>query len=74
VPLKRYSGNLWRSTKESGLGGGPGEEYSPIEENWGRDGAEMGLERRERKGEEWDDVEGSEDGPGEEGTLSSTSC
>jgi len=34
-----------------GLGGGPGEEYGPIGEDWGYDGAEMGLGRREQKGE-----------------------
>jgi len=53
VPLKRHSGSLWRSTEESevplGLGGGPGEEYGPIGEDWGRDGAEMGIGRRERE-------------------------
>ena len=36
-----------------GLGGGPGEEHGPIEENWGYDGVEMGLRRREQKGGEW---------------------
>ena len=30
-----------------GLGGGPGEKYGPIGENWGHDGTEMGLRRRE---------------------------
>jgi len=33
----------------SGLGGGPGEEYSPIGEDWGHDGAEIGIGRRERE-------------------------
>jgi len=28
-----------------GLGGGPGEEHGPIEEDWGYDGAEMGFGR-----------------------------
>ena len=51
MPLKRHSGSLWRSTEESGLGGGPGEEYSLIEKDWGHDGAEKGLGRREREGE-----------------------
>ena len=31
------------------LGGGPEEEYSPIGEDWGCDGMEMGLGRRERE-------------------------
>jgi len=35
-----------------GLGGGLEEEYSPIGEDWGCDGAEMGLGRREREGEQ----------------------
>ena len=34
------------------LGGGPEEEHSPIRENWGCDGVEMGLRRREWKGGE----------------------
>jgi len=32
-----------------GLGGGPREEYGLIGEDWGRDGAEMGIGRRERE-------------------------
>ena len=36
-----------------GLGGGPGEEYSPIGENWDCDGAEIRLRRREWEGGEW---------------------
>jgi len=36
-----------------GLGEGPGEEYGPIGEDWGYDGAEIGLRRREWEGGEW---------------------
>ena len=35
-----------------GLGGGPEEEHGPIRENWGCDGMEIGLGKREREGEE----------------------
>jgi len=36
-----------------GLGGGPGEEYGPIGEDWGHNGVEIGLGRREWEGGEW---------------------
>jgi len=35
-----------------GLGRGPREEHGPIGEDWGCDGAEMRLRRREREGGE----------------------
>ena len=45
-------GGVPRSQKVPlGLGGGPGEEYGLIGENWGHDGAEMELGRREQEGE-----------------------
>ena len=37
-----------------GLGGELGEEYGPIREDWGRNGAEIGLRRREQEGGEWE--------------------
>jgi len=41
-------GRVLRSWKVTlGLSGGPEEEYSPIGEDWGHDGVEIGLERRE---------------------------
>ena len=44
--LGTYGGVL-RSWKVSpGLGGGPGEEYSPIGEDWSYDGAEMEFRKR----------------------------
>jgi len=36
-----------------GLGGGLGKKHSPIGEDWGYNGVEMGLGRREREGGEW---------------------
>ena len=43
-------GGVPRSQKVPlGLGGGPGEEYSPIRKNWGHDGVETGLRRREQQ-------------------------
>jgi len=36
-----------------GLDEGPGEEHGLIGEDWGCDGVEMGLRRREREGGEW---------------------
>jgi len=35
-----------------GLSGEPGEEYGPIREDWGCDGAEMRLGKREWEGRE----------------------
>jgi len=35
------------------LGRGLGKKHSPIGEDWGYNGVEMGLGRREREGGEW---------------------
>ena len=36
-----------------GLGGGPGEEHSPIGEDWGCDGVEVEFRRRSWEGGKW---------------------
>jgi len=46
VPLKRHSGNLWKSTEESELGRGPREEHGPVGEDWGHNGVEIEFGRR----------------------------
>jgi len=46
----RTPGGVPRSQEvPPGLSGGPREEHSPIRENWGHDGAEMELRRREQR-------------------------
>jgi len=41
VLSKRHFKNLWRSTKELGLGGVLGEEHSLISKDWSCDGTEI---------------------------------
>ena len=50
--LGTHGGVLRSREVPLGLGGGPGKEHSPIGEDWGRDGLEMGLRRREWEGGE----------------------
>ena len=53
MPTLGTHGGVLRSQEvPPGLGGGPGEKHSPIGENWGYDGMEMGLGKREREGGE----------------------
>ena len=49
----RTRGGVLRSWEvPSGFGGGPGEEHRPVGEDWGYNGAEIGLRRRGQEGRE----------------------
>jgi len=60
-----------------GLGGGLGKKHSIVGEDWGYDGAEVELGKKNGKEESRDDKKGSKNGPRksqEEGILLSISC
>jgi len=50
--LGTHGGVLRSQEVPLGLGGEPEEEHSPIGEDWGCDGVEIGLGRREQEGGE----------------------